>query len=435
VSPAAVSERAWEVAVLDDDPTGTQTLAGVTVLLEWAPARVQSALERRTSVHLLTNSRALEPAEARAIVTSAASAVLDAAPGAATVLRGDSTLRGHLLEEYLGVCDARSPRGRPTLLLAPALPSAGRVTIGGVQYLERAGSRIPVGETEFAEDGRFSYRSSRVLEWAEERSNGFFNASTGIEISIDTLRDRGAEAVAQALRLASRQRGPMLVVADSETMDDVERVAAGFRKAVQAGADVILRCGPAVAGALNGAAAPELVAAPSADSVLLVCGSYVSASSRQLQAVADAYPESIVEVTAMALATGDHLELSRAVQKVRECLRASGLAVLATARDRPVTFANLDAGMRIARALATIVRQADCPEAVVVAKGGITAAVTVERGLGALEANVVGPVVPGVSLWTTTDDRGRPRTVLIVPGNVGDDRLLIRLVELIRGTA
>jgi uncharacterized protein YgbK (DUF1537 family) len=305
------------------------------------------------------------------------------------------------------------------------------VTIGGVQYLERGGARIPVAETEFATDGRFSYRSARVLEWAEERSGGFFSAAAGIEVSLEALRARGAVAVTEALRLAELERPPTVVVADSETAEDVALVADGFRQAVQAGADVILRCGPATAGALSGAAPSGLVAAPSADAVLVVCGSYVPESSRQLKAIAETYPDSIVEVSAFALASGDEDALSQAVGRVRDCLR-TGLAVLATGRDRPATLSNLDAGMRIAHALAKIVRQADCPEAVLVAKGGITAAVTLERGLGALEASVVGPVTPGVSLWSTTDDRLRARTVLIVPGNVGDDQLLIRIVNLIR---
>ena len=58
-----------------------------------------------------------------------ARASLDGVPDAAVVLRGDSTLRGHLLEEYLGLRDVVTPSGWPVLLLVPALPSAGRITI------------------------------------------------------------------------------------------------------------------------------------------------------------------------------------------------------------------------------------------------------------------------------------------------------------------
>jgi uncharacterized protein YgbK (DUF1537 family) len=74
---------------------------------------------------------------------------------------------------------------------------------------------------------------------------------------------------------------------------------------------------------------------------------------------------------------------------------------------------------------------AHCHEAAgaVVAKGGITSAVTVTRGLGATLADVLGPIAPGVALWRTLDGPGRGTPYAIVPGNVGDDDLLATVVR------
>src|SRR4029453_16161303 len=158
------------LVVLDDDPTGVQTLAGIRVLLAWDQAgRIARALEGRRSVHLVTNARALEPEEARATVAAAARAALEQVAGTQLALRGDSTLRAHLLEEYLGLCDALD-RGRPPLLLVPALPSAGRVTREGVHLIERDGRVEPLHETEYAGDGVFAYSSAGFLEWGERAS-------------------------------------------------------------------------------------------------------------------------------------------------------------------------------------------------------------------------------------------------------------------------
>ena len=85
----------------------------------------------------------------------------------------------------------RRARGWPVLLLVPALPSAGRVTVGGVHLFERDGRRTPLHETEFAHDGVFAYTSSRLLEWAEERSGGLFRAGDGRELSLEELRSDG----------------------------------------------------------------------------------------------------------------------------------------------------------------------------------------------------------------------------------------------------
>ena len=58
------------------------------------------------------------------------------------------------------------------LLLVPALPASGRVTVGGVHMLERDGARVPLHETEYARDGALSYSSADLAAWADERSGG-----------------------------------------------------------------------------------------------------------------------------------------------------------------------------------------------------------------------------------------------------------------------
>jgi len=73
---------------------------------------------------------------------------------------------------------------------------------------------------------------------------------------------------------------------------------------------------------------------------------------------------------------------------------------------------------------------------VLLVKGGITSAVTLKVGVGAAEAEVLGPVEPGVSRWGAHWPDGAPLDYLVVPGNVGDDDLLARLVDgIVRGSS
>ena len=177
--------------VVDDDPTGAQGQAGVQLLLSWEAASIEAAMrDHPPALHLLTNSRALDEDAAYAVVRDATEAAEAAASQPRVVLRGDSTLRAHLLPEYAGVRDALSPGAIPPLLLVPALPAAGRITRDGRHWLVRGGRRIPLDQTEFADDGEFSYRTSRLLDWAEERSDGFFGAADGIEIELEGIRSR-----------------------------------------------------------------------------------------------------------------------------------------------------------------------------------------------------------------------------------------------------
>jgi uncharacterized protein YgbK (DUF1537 family) len=147
--------------VLDDDPTGTQAVTGVPVVLDVDADHLRRVAEGARAVHVLTNVRALPPAAAERLTFAAAGAARAALPGSRIILRGDSTLRGHVLEEVRAVTRAAFDGVVPVLLLVPALPAAGRITLGGVHWLATDGDRRPLHETEFARDGTFAYRSSR----------------------------------------------------------------------------------------------------------------------------------------------------------------------------------------------------------------------------------------------------------------------------------
>jgi Sugar-binding N-terminal domain/Nucleotide-binding C-terminal domain len=424
-----VKGQARPLVVLDDDPTGVQTLAGVRVLLAWDPPRLSAALEGRPAVHLITNSRALPPEPARTLVESAARTALAGAPGANVILRGDSTLRGHLLEEYAGLRDAVAPHGTPPLLLVPALPSAGRVTIAGTHMILADGRRVPLHETEYARDGVFAYGDARLLAWAEERSGGFFRAAAGRELPLAELRERGPAAVAESLAALAAAGTPAVLAPDAETAADLELIARGYA-AVVPQAQVLVRCAPAFAGVLAGTTAAGLVETPRAsDGVLVVCGSYVPASTRQLARLARDLPGAFVEVDADALASAEpDAEIARAAGAASALLQADGIAVLATPRERSAATRTLEAGSRVASALARIAGAVEPRPGVVVAKGGITAAVTLRDGFGAQGAEVIGPVLPGVSRW-----RAGTLDYLVVPGNVGGDELLADVVAGVLG--
>jgi uncharacterized protein YgbK (DUF1537 family) len=405
------------------------------VLLTWDADRIAAALAGRASVHVITNSRAMPPERAETVVADTARIALERVPGAHLVLRGDSTLRAHLREEYEGVRRAAAPSAWPVLMLVPALPSAGRVTRGGVHRIERDGESTPLDETEYARDGVFAYTTARLLAWAEERSGGLFAASRGAELHLEDLRSRGADAVAESLcELASSGR-PAVFAPDAETDDDLALLAAGYAAAVRSGVPALVRCAPAFAGVLAGTTAPRLIEPPRAgdQGVLAVCGSYVPTTTRQLAALAAAWPGALVEVDADVLAgPRAEPEIARAASAASAVLRRSELAILATPRARSGSASGFEAGERVAAGLARSAGLVEPRPRVVVAKGGITSAVTLRLGLGAEEAEVLGPVLPGVSHWRAVAG-GRDIDYLVVPGNVGADDLLVRLVALVMG--
>ncbi|KAB5524604.1 hypothetical protein DKX38_022353 [Salix brachista] len=92
------------VVVLDDDPTGTQTVHDIEVLTEWSvESLVEKFRKKPKCFFILTNSRSLSSEKASALIKDICGNLSTAGKSVenndyTVVLRGDSTLRGHFPE-------------------------------------------------------------------------------------------------------------------------------------------------------------------------------------------------------------------------------------------------------------------------------------------------------------------------------------------------
>ncbi|HEY6759286.1 MAG TPA: four-carbon acid sugar kinase family protein [Baekduia sp.] len=409
--------------VLEDDPTGVQLLHGVTLVTDDDAATLAAAAATGTAaIHVVTNSRALSPERAEAVVEHAARRAAAVLPGATILLRGDSTLRAHVLEEYRALARVAHPDRDPVLVLLPALPPAGRITRDGVHRLRVDGADVPVHETEYARDGDFAYGTSDLLQWAEERSAGALRARDGAGLAVAPLRAGGRDAVLAILRRLAASGAPAVFAPDSETLEDQALLGAGVRAALQEQIPLVVRTSPSSVGALCRTLAPAPVAMPRGHT-LVVCGSYVPGTTRQLERLADAHPDAMVELD---LDAAD--PVADAAEAIAARLRDGGLAVLSTPRDRAPHRRSLAAGAGVMDLLTAVVARVAPAADVVIAKGGITSAEVMRRGLGANLAAVAGPLEPaGVLLRAGGGAAGKP--YVIVPGNIGAPDLLRSLVE------
>jgi hypothetical protein len=420
--------------VLDDDPTGTQAMSDVSVILDWIDPDAWDAVHTGDrAVHVLTNSRAYDAAQAARLVASAAASARSKFPDARLLLRGDSTLRAHVYEEYAALRSVIAPgREDVPLLLIPALPAAGRVTIGGVHLLERDGERVPLDRTEYAVDGRLAYSSAILSRWAEERSAGRLAAADAVTVTLDRLRGSdGARQVAGAIAAAAHIGRPAVVVPDAETGADLLTIGAGLRAAERDAVAVIVRSAPAFVAALTGVTAVAPSMPSSRDrGVLVICGSFVPTSTAQIQELGRVRPGAIVPARVAALAgDGWDEEVESVSERARARMQTGGLAAVVTERDLDLTLVGAASQRRIATALAQVARRVAAD--VVITKGGITSAVTAGEGLRARAARVLGPLAPGVALWRLADGRA----YVVVPGNVGGPGLLVDLITAIESAA
>jgi uncharacterized protein YgbK (DUF1537 family) len=396
-------------------------------VLRPSPAALRRATAGRAA-YLVTNARALRPADAAAVTRQAADAVLAQAPAARLVLRGDSTLRAHFVEEHDAVCRARGWADAAAVLV-PALPAAGRVTREGVHYLlADDGTAVPIGETEFARDPELGYRPSHLLDWAECRSGGRFRADEGAVGALDAVRGPAAgRAIASAIDAVASQRRLGVVAIDAETDRDIGTIVSGIEAAWANGTRFVLRCSPAPAAALAGATARATIEVPAASRVLVLCGSFVERTTRQLARLAAANPGVLVEVDVAAAGADAAAEGRRAGARARALLDERSIAVVATPRVHEHGHAGRAAGDRLTEALATVAAELAPEVDLLVLKGGATSASIVADGLGADVVDVVGPVGHGASLWSVPARPGG-LPVVVAPGNVGTDDALVDLV-------
>lgn len=468
---ASNAETPRVLVVLDDDPTGTQSVADLPVLTRWDVEDFIWAFgQSKPAVYVLTNTRSLDPAEAAARNEEVVRNALAAAGSPAQlrlgfVSRSDSTLRGHYpLEPDVIAATVAEVSGEKTdgVVLVPAFPDAGRVTIGGVHFMcgtgEAAGTLTPVSETEFAKDATFGFTTSVMADYVQEKSEGRFAADAVIVLDLNTIRagaaaqdpaagaQLSANAIADAIAAATDSTP---IVADIVTENDLRALSLGLEEAERRGKKLLYRVGPPFGRARIGQEIrTELSGAeayagntPSEAGGLIVVGSHVGVTTHQLKALTEQHSAArIVEIDVEKL-LGDTAEehLDQTVDTVVEALRGGDVIVhtsrLLIKTDDPAE--SLRIARTVSAAVVAVVNRTlkTFPPRFVIAKGGITSSDVAAHGLEIRHAIVRGPMLPGiVSLWEPVDGPAKGIPYIVFAGNVGDDQSLADVTRKLSNT-
>lgn len=443
------------IVVLDDDPTGTQVVHDVPVATRWETEDLRALLADGPPLSfVLTNSRAMDQADAIACNGQIADRVLELAAefgrSVEFVSRSDSTLRGHFPAETDTLADRlqRHGHGVDVLLLCPAFPEAGRITVGGVHLARTADGYVPVGESEFASDATFGYASSRLSEWVAERTDGRVDADDVITVTLHALREGGAQQVATILLDAP---AGSVVVADAVTDGDLAVLAMGTAIARERGCRILHRCGPSILAPLVGQrrAAPltvddlaVLLAAQRPSDPrgggLTIVGSHTSVSTGQLDALLAAHDPVHVELDVDAVLDDATTEVARVVTALAPHRLSDDVVVSTsrTRRDGVSPEASLELARAVGSTLVEVVRRtvAQVTPSYVIAKGGITSSTVATDALEVRRATVIGQMIlGGLPVWRLPEDSRCPGLPYVIfPGNVGDAQTLATIVGTLR---
>jgi uncharacterized protein YgbK (DUF1537 family) len=449
----AVRDSGRVLLVIDDDPTGTQTVHGVPLVTTWTPDDLAWALRQGApAVWVLANTRSLGPAAAerrvREIVRTAHTASVREGVPLTYVSRGDSTLRGHFPLEPDAIDDELRRLGEPpadAIIVCPAYIEAARVTVDSVHYAATNEGLVPVGETEYARDAAFGYSASDLREYVAEKLGGSVDARDVRAITLHDIRGGGSAVVRQIL---AGVRAGAPVVVDAVTDDDLRVLSLALIAAEEHGARFILRSGPSLVRARAGIApAPplrgrDLLPAGGADRRaahgLVAVGSHVPLTTRQLGALLALPGVRGIELPVRAvrdLAVADSSAVIEAIAREAVVALAAEDVVVYTSRDVIVTGDGLDVSRAVSTALVDLVRRivVTGAPAFVIGKGGITSSDLATESLGIRRAWVRGSLLPGlISLWQSVDGPAARTPYVVFAGNVGDDDSLAQVLTLLR---
>ena len=435
----AASDRP-KIIVLDDDPTGSQTVHSCLLLLKWDVETLMLGLQDESPIFfVLTNTRSLTPEEATAVTTEVCDNLKEALERTGTtnfllVSRSDSTLRGHYPVEtdaiatHLGPFDAH--------FLTPEFFEAGRVTLDGTHYIKTGDKLVPTHETEFAKDSVFGYSTSYLPDYVEEKTKGAISASQVEKITLENIRQGTLE------RLMSLKDNQCVAV-DGEQQSDLDRFAEDLIAAAASGKKFLFRSAASLLTSLaNLPAQPtspeEMNQTTRAGAGVVVVGSHVQKTTQQLQQLLKEPNIVGIEIDVNrvkeTLGAGHDQQLKEILEQVEEIHSRGQTPAIYTSREE-LTFADaqtrLTFGQAVSALLMDIVRGLPDDLGFLISKGGITSNDTLSKGLNLTFARLLGQVVPGVSAIATTADHPQfPNLpVVLFPGNVGDDRALALAFE------
>jgi len=432
------------IVVLDDDPTGCQTVHDVPIVTEWSLESIKNEFRRETPLfYILTNSRTLQPRAAEALAKKIGKRLKQASASTGrrfvVITRSDSTLRGHYPVEVVALANALNENDAIQVLV-PFFLEGGRYTLDDVHYVAEGDQLIPAGETAFARDASFSYHASDLKEWVAEKTNGAISVDSVTSLTLTEVRQGGPAGVAE--KLSQILPGGVCVV-NAASMRDLEVVTLGLLTAEKQNQRFIFRTAASFVRAFAGLAPKPLLTAadlnlPASGGALFVVGSYVPRSTTQLNHLLEHTSIKRIEINVERLlsARGRAGEIKRVVLEAEAALKRNLDIVLYTSREL-ITGGNaadsLDIVSRVSQGIVQIVKRIRSRPRYVLAKGGITASDIATKSFGLKRAIVPGQILPGVPVYRFGLKSKFPGlTYVVFPGNVGGPDALTSLLTSLK---
>lgn len=434
-----------KIVVLDDDPTGVQTVHDISVYTDWSEQTIADGFAETNSMFfILTNSRAFTTEHTTQVHEIIAKRVVAESKKTGKdfiiISRSDSTLRGHYpleTEVLRKTVEATTDKKYDGEVLMSFFKEGGRFTVNNIHYVQEGDYLTPAGMTEFAKDKTFSYKSSLLPDYVEEKTHGEFKAVDTTCISLDALRNMDIDGItAQLLAVKDFNK----VVVNAIDYVDVKVFVIALINAINAGKNFMFRSAAALTKVIGGVTDKPLLSreelrANNKNGGLIIIGSHVKKTTEQFNELKKCNWVKFIEFNHLLVLEPEKLtaELNRIISEAEDCVKHGQTTVIYTGRKRLDVGSeeeSLKVSVKISEAITSIVDKFSIQPSFIIAKGGITSSDVGTKGLHVKRATVMGQIKPGIPVWKTGIESKFPHMPYIIfPGNVGTATTLREIVE------
>lgn len=437
-----------KLVVLDDDPTGVQTVHDVSVYTDWEEESIRNGFEEKEAMFfILTNSRSFSVEETTKVHQDIAARVAKVARELGQdfmiISRGDSTLRGHYPLETQLLADGLTKNEGVVIdgeIICPFFPEGGRYTMDNIHYVKEQDNLVPAGMTEFAKDKTFGYKSSDLTEYVEEKTEGKYHKEDCITISLDELNALDVQGIKD--KLMSAQNMAKIIV-NAVSYADLKVFCAALVLAMKAGKHYMARTAAAFTKVMGRISDQPLLGraqleGDTKNGGIVLIGSHVKKTTDQLNCLKELDGQADFmefQVNTVFEENGLEKEVERTVKAAEEKILSGRTVVIYTSRqllapENMTPEEKLHISVKISNAVTSIIGKISVKPKFIIAKGGITSSDVGTKALRVKKARVMGQVKKGIPVWMTGEESKFPgMPYIIFPGNVGEVSTLKEIVE------
>ena len=442
--------------IIDDDPTGSQTVHDCILILRWDYKTLLKGLRSQSNLlFILANTRSLSEQDAikrlEEICLSLKNVFNDlgwSKHDYMLISRGDSTLRGHnylepnMINKLLGPFDAT--------FHIPAFLEGNRITINGKHFV----NNIPVDQTIFAKDEIFGFETSDVRKLIYDKNNKAININQIQNISLKEIESLDIDKKNIVYKFIADLKNNVHVIIDIANYSHLNNFCYVVRH-LQNRKRFLFRTAASFVSSISeinknkkGEFYYSKLRRQNENNQfmkgIVIVGSYVDLATLQLNKILEIKECESIELDAMNMyklfKLKDNLDAIKSLKNeiinlVRAAVKKDLIPVLFTSREiiscqdkcELIYFRNF-----LSLFLAEVVSEIKFEIGYLISKGGITTNTILSCGFSVDDVYLEGQILPGISLVTLDFINNNSKfPVVTFPGNLGDEDSLVKILEVI----